>query len=264
MAPRGKALARRHLICASCSSWIQFDSSGCTNSWAEMRGGACVFTCKGCTEVTRLVGEVGDLRQMMESMKRMITRQGLEEERGITGIQVARLEETEEKEKCERVMTPGNSSTEESRNGKETAERSSSEDMGTLIEIEGEHGTDGEGTDRQLLGGKGIRPGTQMLATHRYKKNPDGPVGNELDLSEGETLVYLVKHDDNDHWWLAENGKGQVGYVPAAYLMIILDETLQEEDSDTRKEGQGKGTDGTKIGGRWDSMEKEERRTQQQ
>ena len=146
-------------------------------------------------------------------------------------------------------MTPGNSSTEESRNGKETAERSSSEDMGTLIEIEGENGTDGEGTDRQLLGGKGIRPGTQMLATHRYKKNPDGPVGNELDLSEGETLVYLMKHDDNDHWWLAENGKGQVGYVPAAYLMIILDETLQEEDSDTRKEGQGKGTDGTKMGG---------------
>ena len=60
--------------------------------------------------------------------------------------------------------------------------------------------------------------------------------------------MYLMKHDDNDHWWLAENGKGQVGYVPAAYLMIILDETLQEEDSDTRKEGQGKGTDGTKIG----------------
>ena len=87
-----------------------------------------------------------------------------------------------------------------------------------------------------------------MLATHRYKKNPDGTVGNEPDLSEGETLVYLMKHDDNDHWWLAENGKRQVGYVPAAYLMIIIDETLQEEDSDTtRKEGQGKGTGGTNI-----------------
>ena len=61
--------------------------------------------------------------------------------------------------------------------------------------------------------------------------------------------MYLMKHDDNDHWWLAENGRGQVGYVPASYLMIIIDETLQEEDSDTtRKEGQGKGTDGTKIG----------------
>ena len=81
-----------------------------------------------------MVGEVGDLRQMMESMKRMITRQGLEEEIGETWIQVARLEETEEK-KCERVMTPGNSSTEESRNGKETAGRSSSEDRGTVIEI---------------------------------------------------------------------------------------------------------------------------------
>ena len=80
-----------------------------------------------------MVGEVGDLRQMMESMKMMITRQGLEEERGVTGIQVARLEETEEKEKCERVMAPGNRSTEENRNGKETAKRSSSEDMGTLI-----------------------------------------------------------------------------------------------------------------------------------
>ena len=80
-----------------------------------------------------MVGEVGDLRQMMETMKRMITRQGLEEERGVTRIQVARLEETEEKEKLERVMTPGNNSTEENRNGKETAERSSSVDRGTLI-----------------------------------------------------------------------------------------------------------------------------------
>ena len=74
---------------------------------------------------------------MMESMKRMITRQGLEEERVETGIQVARLEGTEEKEKCERVMPPGNSSTEEIRNGKDTAERRSSEDRGTVIEIEG-------------------------------------------------------------------------------------------------------------------------------
>ena len=196
-----------------------------------------------------MVGEVGYLRQMMESMMMMITRQGLDEEGGETGIQVARLEETDDNEKCERVMTPGNSSTEESRKGKETAERSSTEDRGTVIDIEGEHGTEGEETDRQLLDGKGIRPGTQILATHRYKKNQDGAIGNELDLSEGETLVYSMEHDDNEHWWLAENGKGQVGYVPAAYLMIIIDETLQEEDSDTtRKEGQGKKTDGNKIG----------------
>ena len=72
-------------------------------------------------------------------------------------------------------------------------------------------------------------------------------MGNELDLKEGATLVYLRKHDDNKHWWLAEYVRGQVGYVPAAYLMIILDEILHEEES--RKEGHDKTTDGTKIGG---------------
>ena len=67
----------------------------------------------------------------------------------------------------------------------------------------GEHGTEEEETGGQLLAGKGIRPGSQMLATHSYKKKLDGPVGNELDLKEGDTLVYLMKHDDNEHWWLA-------------------------------------------------------------
>ena len=179
-------------------------------------------------------------------MKRMITGQGLEEESGETGDQVAGREETEEKEKCERVMTPGNILTEESRKGKETAERRSSEDRGTDIEMEGEHGTEEEETGRQLLDAEGLRPGTQMLTTHSYKKNPNGPVGNELDLEEGDTLVYLMEHDANESWWLAEDVKGQVGYVPAAYLMIILDETIHEEESG--KEGHEKRMDGTKIG----------------
>ena len=205
-----------------------------------------MFTFKGCREVARLVGEVEDIRQVLENMKRMITGQGLEEESGETGDQVAGWEETEEKEKCERVMTPGNILTEESRKGKETAERRSSEDRGTDIEMEGEHGTEEEETGRQLLDAEGLRPGTQMLATHSYKKNPNGPVGNELDLEEGDTLVYLMEHDDNESWWLAEDVKGQVGYVPAAYLMIILDETIHEEESG--KEGHEKRMDGTKIG----------------
>ena len=239
MPPKKRPPPSRHLVCASCSSWIQFDSSGCTKSWTEMSRGACAFTCKGCRQAARLVGELSDLRQMMDSLKRMITGQGLEEENGETG------EETEEKR--EPVMTPGNSLTEESRKGKETAERISPEDRGTDIEMEGEHGTEEEETGRQLLDGKGLRPGTHMLATHNYTKNPSGPVGNELDLMEGDTLVYLMEHDDNDSWWLAEDVKGQVGYVPAAYLMIILDETQHEEES--RKEGHDKRTDGTKIGG---------------
>ena len=214
MPPKKRPPPSRHLICACCSSWIQFDTSGCTKSWAEMSRGAYAFTCKGCRQAARLVGELRDLRQMMDSLERMITGQGLEKESGETGDQVARRGESEEK--CEPVMTPGSILTEESRKGKETAERSSSEDRGTDIEMDGENGTEEEETGRQLLDGKGLRPGTQMLATHSYKKNPNVPVGNELDLEEGDTLVYLMEHDDNESWWLAEDVKGHVGYMPAS------------------------------------------------
>ena len=49
---------------------------------------------------------------------------------------------------------------------------------------------------------------------------------------------------------MVEDGKGQVGYVPVAYLMIIIDETLHEEESDTnRNEGHEMRTCGTEIGG---------------
>ena len=71
-------IASRHLVCGTCSSWLQFDTLGCTIPWAEMKGST-VFKCKGCTEVARLVGEVEDLRKMVESLKRMVTGQGLEE-----------------------------------------------------------------------------------------------------------------------------------------------------------------------------------------
>ena len=49
---------------------------------------------------------------------------------------MAGWEETEEKDKCEHGLTPDNVLTEDSRKGKETAERSSSEDRGTDIEME--------------------------------------------------------------------------------------------------------------------------------
>ena len=188
----------------------------------------------------------------MESMKRMVTGQGLEENRGETGDQVARLEEADEKEKCERVMAPDNSSTEECRNGKETAERSSSEDRedrGIVIEIEGEDGTEGHPSRRQIEVQK-LCSGAPILANKSCKKNLDSPMGNELDLQQGDVLSFILEHEDNEHWWLAEDNKGQVGYVPVAYMMIVMDETVQEDGYDkTGKEGQEKSTDGAKIGG---------------
>ena len=41
--------------------------------------------------------------------------------------------------------------------------------------------------------------------TYDYKKNPESPVGNELDVNEGDTLVYLMPNEDNEHWWLVED-----------------------------------------------------------
>ena len=191
-----------------------------------------MFTCKGCTEVARLVGEVEYLRKMMESLKRMVTGQGLEEKKGETGDQEATLEEAEEKEqeKCvgEKTRSRYNSST-------------------------------------YNMDGKIIRPGAQMLATHDYKKNPESPVGNELDVNEGDTLEYLMTNENNEHWWLAEDGKRQVGYVPASYLKIIRDVTRQEQESDTaRKEGYERRQMEPRLEGRYDRMEKEERRIQRQ
>ena len=43
-----------------------------------MQGGTRVFASKGCREVAMLVGEVEDITQMMQSMKMIVTGQGLE------------------------------------------------------------------------------------------------------------------------------------------------------------------------------------------
>ena len=36
--PRRRTMTSRHLVCESCSCWVQFDSSGCRQSWADMTG----------------------------------------------------------------------------------------------------------------------------------------------------------------------------------------------------------------------------------
>ena len=125
-------------------------------------------------------------------MKRMITGHGLEGEIQETGDQVAGRGETEEKDKCERMMTPGNILTEESRKGKETAERSSSEDRGTDIETEGEHGTEEEETGRQVLDGKGLRPGTHADACNaQLQVEPEWSSGKRAGF-EGRRHVSIL------------------------------------------------------------------------
>ena len=85
-----------------------------------------------------------------------------------------------------------------------------------------------------MIDGKEIRTGTQVIAIQEYEKNSDSPVGEELVLNQWDTLVYLMGNEKNKHWWLVEDENGQVGYVPVAYIMIIIDETLHKEKIDTR------------------------------
>ena len=100
---------------------------------------------------------------MLGGMKNTVTGRGLEEKGGETGDREVGLEE---QEKGKGFLAPDNSLAEVNWNGKEIAGHISSEDRDTDIEVEGEHGTEGEETGRQLMGGKEIRLGTQMLATH--------------------------------------------------------------------------------------------------
>ena len=49
-------MATRHLICGSCSNWVDFVKSGCEKSWAEDQADSFSFECWGCTKMKELVG----------------------------------------------------------------------------------------------------------------------------------------------------------------------------------------------------------------
>ena len=55
MAPCKRQLkATRHLICGSCSNWVDFVKSGCEKSWAEVQADSFSFECRGCTKMKEL------------------------------------------------------------------------------------------------------------------------------------------------------------------------------------------------------------------
>ena len=222
MAPgngRRRQVASRHLVCAPCSSWIQFDSSGCDTAWAETREGSFTFTCMGCKRVEFLVRELAELREMLVGMKRTVTGHGLEEKGGETGDREVGLEEQEKGE-------------------------------GLLGPDEGEVRTEG---------GK-ICAGATLMAIHTYTRNTESPLGKEIDLQQWETLIFKGEHAENEHWRLVEDRNGQVGYAPAAFLVVILDTTAEDEESGATKKGQEDSTEENRIGG-WTGQEGEPRKS---
>ena len=69
MAPCKRQLkAKRHLICGSCSNWVDFVKSGCEKSWAEVQADSFSFECRGCTKMKELEVELEELRLLVVAM----------------------------------------------------------------------------------------------------------------------------------------------------------------------------------------------------
>ena len=69
MAPCKRQLkATRHLICDSCSNWVDFVKSGCEKSWAEVQADSFSFECRGCTKMKELEVELEELRLLVVAM----------------------------------------------------------------------------------------------------------------------------------------------------------------------------------------------------
>ena len=148
----------------------------------------------------------------------------------------------------------------------EAAGKNRTEEMVTGIDDEGEirteemiTGVDDEGVIRTEER-KEICAGATLMATHAYTRNPESPLGKEIDLQQWDTLIFKGEHAENEHWRLVEDRNGQVGYAPAAFLMVILDTTAEEEESSATKKGQENSTDENQIGG-WVGQEGERRKS---
>ena len=66
MAPcKRQVKATRHLICNSCSNWVDFVNSRCKKSWAEVQADSFRFECRGCTRMKELEVELEQLRLLV-------------------------------------------------------------------------------------------------------------------------------------------------------------------------------------------------------
>ena len=60
--------ATRHLVCGSCSNWVDFIKSGFEESWAEVQADSFNFECKECAKRKGLEVEVEQLRQLVVAL----------------------------------------------------------------------------------------------------------------------------------------------------------------------------------------------------
>ena len=186
------------------------------------------------------------LRQMAEDMKEMVAGLRFEDKGAETGSRVTTTGVNQDREEA-----AGKNRTEEMVTGVDDEGEIRTEEMITGVEDEGVIRTEER---------KEICAGATLMATHACTRNPESPLGKEIDLQQWDTLIFKGEHAENEHWRLVEDRNGQVGYAPAAFLMVILDTTAEEEESSATKKGQENSTDENQIGG-WVGQEGERRKS---
>ena len=154
-----------------------------------------------------------------------------------TGDRDTGMEDEEQGRTEERTEICAGTTTGVSQDREETAGSSRTEDPDTVIEGEG-------GTEERTE----ICAGTPLMATYAYTKNQDSPIGKEIDLQQWDTLIYKEEHAENKHWSIVQDRTGRVGYAPAGFLVVILDTTTEEQESDATKKGQENSTEENRIG----------------
>ena len=192
-----------------------------------------------------LAKEVDGLRQLVEDMKEMVAGLRFEDKGPEAGNRVTTTGVNQD-----RVEVAGNNRTEEMVTGVDDEGEIRTKEMITGVEDEGVIRTEEM---------KEICARATLMATSAYARNPESPLGKEIDLQKWDTLIFKGEHAENEHWRLVEDRNGQVGYAPAAFLMVILDTTAEEEISATKK-GQENSSEENQIGG-WVGQEGERRKS---
>ena len=69
MAPSKRQIkATRHLVCGSCSNWVDFAQSGCETSWADVQADSFSFGCRGCAKKKGLKVAMERPRQLVVAL----------------------------------------------------------------------------------------------------------------------------------------------------------------------------------------------------
>ncbi|XP_033119547.1 uncharacterized protein LOC117118917 isoform X2 [Anneissia japonica] len=62
----------------------------------------------------------------------------------------------------------------------------------------------------------------QLLVKYSYQANESSPLGvPELTIQQGQKVIFVMKHSENDQWCKVRTDDGQEGFVPASYVMEL-------------------------------------------